>query len=217
MGTRSAVALVVLAVLASAAPSTARAASLSADRSCYSGKESMVLSGSGFTPDGDVVLRASGELLGTTVADSDGGISVRVVAPRVFGVERLRFVARDRADTSLTATTRVRIAATDVLLTPALSAPRRPSRIRAWGFIDVAAVYAHVRRGTRGRVRNIRLGVPRGPCGVLDVTRRLLRREARPGLYTVQFDALRRYVPGIEPSVAYLMALGRVSTKSSGY
>lgn len=218
MRLRNAVALAVsaaaLSAAAAAAPAAAQTAPAAADPAlrtsfaCYGSGESVMLSGSGFTPQGRVALSAGGQQLTTLDADTDGGFSIRVQAPGgLFGTMRLRFTAADRARPALSAGATVRIADTDVVVTPEVGGPSRLRRIRAWGFFDVGAVYAHLKRNGARRARNIRLGRPRGACGVLDVRRRLLARGARAGVYTLQFDALRRYVPGIHPSVSYLMAV----------
>jgi uncharacterized membrane protein len=210
---RSAAALALsVAVAAGAAPpsAAAHAAALDTDYPCYADGENVLLAGSGFTPGGSVALSVGGQQLTTVGADPEGGFTVRVEAPiALLGVTRLRFTATDRARLSTRASTVVRIAATDVLVTPAGGSPSLPRRIRAWGFIESGAVYAHVKRRGHRRARNIRLGAPRGACGVLDVERRLFRRLARPGVYTLQFDAFRRYIPNLAPSVRYFVAVLR--------
>jgi hypothetical protein len=215
VGTRSAAALALSIAAIAAAPcgpaaaqSPASEPALSASYPCYGGGESVLLSGSGFTPAGRVTLSASGQQLTTLGTDPDGAFTVRIEAPEVFGVARLRFSATDRGRPTLSAATTVRIAATDVLVTPAGGPPNTLRRIRAWGFMDVRAVYAHVKRPGR-RARNIRLGAPRGPCGVLDVKRRLFRSAPRAGVYELQFDSARRYIRDLEPSVGYLLAVFR--------
>jgi hypothetical protein len=173
----------------------------------------MMLSGSGFTPQGLVALSASGQQLTTIYADPDGGFSIRVETPSgLFGMVRLRFTAADASQLSLRASTTVWITDTDVVVTPTGGAPARLRRIRAWGFFGADAVYAHVKRHGAPRARNIRLGEPRGACGTLDVQRRLFHRSVRPGSYTLQFDALRRYYPNLVSSVSYYVGVFGPST-----
>ncbi len=200
------------AVAACAAPPSAAAqtAALDTDYPCYSEGESVLLAGSGFTPGGRVALSVGGQQLTTVTADPDGGFTVRLEAPiALLGVTRLRFTATDRTRLGKRASAVVRIAIPDVLVTPSGGSPNRMRRIRAWGFIESDAVYAHVKRRGHRRARNIRLGAPRGACGVLDVKRRLFRRVARPGVYTLQFDSVRRYIPSVAPSVRYFVAVLR--------
>ncbi len=212
MRPRNAAALAVSAVLA-AVPSTASAAesppaALDTSYPCYSSGESVLLSGSGFTPQGDVTLSASGQQLTTIDADLDGGFTVRVQAPdALFGTVHLRFTATDRATPTLTDHATVRIADTDVVVTPEVGGPSDLRRIRGWGFFGAEAVYAHVKRHGAPRARNIRLGSPRGACGTLNIQRRLFRNEPRPGAYTLQFDTLRRYYPNLDSSVSYSLGV----------
>lgn len=221
MKPRSAAALAVSAALAAlpAAASGAPPASLDTSYPCYAGGESVMLSGSGFTPQGAVSLSVSGQQLTTLEADLDGDFAVRVRTPRpFFGTTRMRFSATDRAQPALTAATTVRIADTDVVVTPAIGGPLQIRRIRAWGYFGVDAVYAHVKRRGAPRARNVRLGRPRGACGVLDVRRRLFKRVPRPGAYTLQFDALRRYYPNVESSVSYsVRVLDPALARASGF
>lgn len=226
MRPRSAAALAVSAALA-AVPSTASAAesppaTLDTSYPCYASGESVLLSGSGFTPQGRVTLSASGQQLTTVEADPDGSFTVRVQTPGAFfGTTRLRFTATDRTQPGLSDGATVRIADTDVVVTPEIGSPRQLRRIRAWGFFGSDAVYAHVKRRGAARARNVRLGAPRGACGVLDTRRRLFPHSPRPGAYTLQFDSLRRYYPNLASSVSYYVGvfspvLARASDWTSG-
>lgn len=215
MRLRRAVALAVSAVLATAIGSASAAAEpvLETSYPCYGSGESLMLNGSGFTPQGPVTLSVLGQQLATVTADLDGAFSARIEAPgTLFGMLYLRFTAIDRTERSLRAGTTVRIADTDVLVTPAGGGPARLRRIQAWGFFGASAVYAHIKRHGARRARNIRLAVPRGACGTLDVRRRLFRHGVRPGAYTLQFDSLRRYHAGLQPSVRYSVGVFGPST-----
>jgi hypothetical protein len=216
---RSAVALAVLATLATTASSASGAPTLDASYPCYGNGESLLLSGSGFTPQQSVALSVSGQQLATVGTDPDGGFTARVAAPgALFGTILLRFSAADRAQPGVRAGTTVRIATTDVVVTPAIGSPSRLRRIRAWGFFEAHAVYAHVKRHGARRARNIRLGAPRGACGRLDVQRRLFPSGVRPGAYTLQFDTLRRYYPNLDAGVSYTVAVfGPASSRASAW
>ena len=222
MRLRSAVALAISAVVLAATASSASAASaptLTASYPCYGSGESLLLSGSGFTPQEAVALSVSGQQLATIGTDPDGGFTARVQAPdALFGTILLRFSAADRTQPGLRARTTVRIATTDVVVTPAVASPSRLRRIRAWGFFDARAVYAHVKRRGARRARNIRLGAPNGACGRLDVQRRLFPHGVRPGAYTLQFDTLRRYYPRLDSGIDYVVAIfGPASSRASAW
>ncbi len=217
MRLRSAVAPAVLAALAVTAGSASAAPTLDASYPCYGSGESLLLSGSGFTPQETVTLSVSGQQLATIGTDPDGGFTARVQAPdALFGTLLLRFSAADRSQPGVRAGTTVRIAATDVVITPAVASPSRLRRIQGWGFFDARAVYAHVKRHGAKRARNIRLGSPNGACGRLDVERRLFPRGVRPGSYTLQFDTLRRYYPRLASGIRYVVAVfGQGSSRAS--
>lgn len=222
MRLRSAVALVVLATLgaaASGASAQTPTPRLSASYPCYGSDESLLLSGSGFTPQGPVALSVAGQQLATVGTDPDGGFTARMEAPgSLFGTTLLRFSAVDNTNRSLRAAATVRIVATDVVVTPTIGGPARVRRIRAWGFFDARAVYAHIKRRGAKRARNIRLGAPSGACGRLDVERRLFSAGVRPGAYTLQFDTLRRYYPNLESGVSYVVAIfGPASSRASAW
>lgn len=206
----SAVVLAVSAVLA--APATVSGqpppASLDTSYPCYSSGESVMLSGEGFTPQGAVSLSVSGQQLTTLEADLDGAFSIRVQTPDpFFGMTRMRFTAADRAQPALRDHATVRIADSDVVVTPEIGSPSQLRRIRAWGFFGADAVYAHIKRHGAKHARNIHIGEPRGPCGRLDVRRRLFPHPPRAGAYTLQFDALRRYYPNLDSSVSYSLGV----------
>jgi hypothetical protein len=204
---RSAVALAILATLgtgAGSASAEALAPQLSAGYPCYGSGESLLLSGSGFTPREVVALSVSGQQLGTVGTDPDGGFTARVQAPTgLVGTILLPFSATDQAQPDVRADTTVRIVTTDVIVTPAVGSPSRLRRIRAWGFFDARPIYAHVKRRGARHARNIRLGTPSGACGRLDTRRRLFPNDVRPGTYTLQFDTLRHYYPNLASSVTY--------------
>jgi len=219
---RSAVALAVLVILgaaASGASAQGLAPQLNASYPCYGSGESLLLTGSGFTPQELVALTVSGQQLGTVDTDSDGGFSARVEAPTgLFGTILLRFSAIDRAQPEVRVGTDVRITSTDVIVTPAVGSPSRLRRIRAWGFFEERAIYAHVKRRGARHARNIRLGVPSGACGRLDTRRRLFPSGVRPGTYTLQFDTLRHYYPNLASGISYVVAVvGPASSRASGW
>lgn len=190
-----------------AAPASADAAILAPDRACYGPGESILLEGTGFTPNADVTLRSEGFRLATLGSDPDGAFTVRVEVPTFLGDADLRFSARDGVDRLLTGQTAVRTTSVGVEVFPAGGLPWRPRRIVARGFMDVPAVYAHIRRRGSRHARNVFLGRPRGACGTLSVRKRLFGRGIRPGAYRLQFDANPRYLAGIEPSVTYSVAV----------
>jgi len=169
----------------------------------------MVLSGSDFSPGSRVELTLADSPVGAVTTDQSGGFAVRATAPPVARPRRVGLTARERGRGGGTANAIARVTPIDVRVTPAVAPPTSRRRIFAAGFMGSGALYAHVRRRGSTAARNIRLGLPRGPCGTLTAKRRLLPHGARAGLYDLQFDALRRYIPGVEASVGYFVAVFR--------
>jgi hypothetical protein len=185
---------VVAAALSS--PAGAQAAALTADKPCYGGGDTLVLTGRGFTANGTAALgvNTSGfnRFLGDRRANAAGVLQYTSTVPFVTLTPRRTdtFTAVDRANPANRAQVPVMLSRIRVGIAPRSGRPGRRQRIRATGFTTGRRLYAHVRRGGRGR--NIRVGRLRGACKSLNVRRRLFRR-ARPGTYRVQFDVARRY------------------------
>jgi hypothetical protein len=186
--TRSAALSVVLVALA-VAPGTAlgQNVTLSPDKPCYGARQMISLTGNGFTPDGDVALSVEGQQVGVGVADYDGVFTATMRAPAIpLSLLTLRFTATDQSYLPNRASAAVRLVSLDVAVSPRTGDPTRVRRIRAHGFFGGEALYAHVRRG--GRTRSVLLGALSGPCGSLDVRRRLFPPGVGTGKYTLRFD-----------------------------
>jgi hypothetical protein len=191
---------------------------LESDRPCYGAHQVISLTGYGFTPDGDVALSVDGQQLGIGSADYDGVFSASLRAPVLpFAAMLLRLTATDQTYLLNRASAAVRLTSLDVDVTPTTGAPSRPRRIRARGFFDGSALYAHIRRG--GRTRNVRIGRLHGPCHRLDVTRRLFKPGVRAGDYRLHFDTYRRFYGAADVRVTYAVTIakaGRATSASAG-
>jgi len=201
------------AVLAQARPT------LSFDQPCYSPGDTMMFSGSGYTPNGEVNLFfTANNRFGTygTRSDAAGNISGGISTPDPDG-----FVDDDeyRATVNVTANDRTRIesgappdqqfAAAQFTLSRwevAVAKRGRGLRLTAVGFTHAKgeSLYVHYRRGGR-TVKSVRLGRLRGDCG--DLTKslpRALPRDAKPGRYRLVFNNAARNAsrkPSITESV----------------
>jgi hypothetical protein len=186
--TRSAaLSFVLLALAATPATASAQNVTLSPDRACYGARQVISLTGTGFTPDGDVALSVEGQQVGVGIADYDGVFSATMRAPSIpLSMLTLRFTATDQTYLLNRATAAVRLASLGVAVTPRTGDPSRTRRIRARGFFGGDALYAHVRRGDR--TRDVRLGALHGACRSLDVSRRLFPPGVDTGKYTLRFD-----------------------------
>lgn len=195
-------------------PGLAEAATLTADRGCYAPGDPVGLTGSGYTPNGPVAITVEGRQLGTAQADPAGAIAVDLSAPDIDGTQRTDdFVATDQTDLSLTATAGVKLTSLNVTAKPKNGKPGRKQRIKARGFIGGKALWAHIQRGRKKR--NVKVGELKGPCGTLNVKKRLFSPSAQFGLYRVQFDAKRRYSQQTVPQVYFFVTVFQVFKPAS--
>jgi hypothetical protein len=204
------------------APAAMAAPTLSTDQQCYAvGRDVSTLTGSGFTPNGQVTFALSrpGGDPGTFTmsANATGSFVVRLRVPSFewFGLGAweamaLPVVATDTAlatanpalgPTGFTATATATYTDWGVKA-PAFATgkghPRRMMSVTAMGWrSEGKTLYAHYTRGGK-LIRTIRLGALTGPCG--NLTRHLREFPFRPvpaGTWRVQFDTSIEYrVPG---------------------
>ena len=203
MRNSTAVALAIAAVLLTLPSAAAAEATLGVDPSarCYREQSTVLLAGTGFTPNGAVEFTRDGTPLGDPNdpirADAGGQlVNLQLVLPGlVSGQRRLTYVATDQTDSALRANVSLLVTATDVTLKPARGAPNRLLTIMARGFFPGGTLYAHVvRTGKRpGRARNMRIGSIRGSCKTVRARKRLFFQDTSPGHYRIQFDTFRRY------------------------
>jgi hypothetical protein len=195
-----------LVALALAAPATASAATLSANKPCYGPGEKIVLSGGGYTPNGEVAISASGRQLGVTTANGVGEITASTGAPVIKGKHRVDlYTAVDQIDLSIGARFPVHVSSLNVKVTPKNGNPAKAKRIVARGFTTGKVLWAHVRRGKAKR--NVKIGKLKSACGILDVKRKLFPADAKDGLYNVSFDTKRTYSAKKRPQVSFLVTV----------
>jgi hypothetical protein len=193
-----------IAIAMLAVPSAAAAeATLGVDpsASCYRERQTVFLTGAGFTPNGTVEFSRDGTPLvdpdGPIVADAAGQVSPRLILPGLVSDQReLTYIATDKTNNALRTQVSLLVTATDVTLTPSRGAPNRLLTIRARGFFGGRTLYAHVVRTGKhpGRARNMRIAAIQGSCKKATARKRLFFHDTAPGHYRVQFDTFRRYV-----------------------
>ena len=205
MSRRIAVLPVIAATFAAATP--AQAATLVGDQACYRETEAVKFVGTGFTPNGTVNFSRDNQAFGTLTANAAGTIRGDGFAPRISPARERRFTleARDAANPALVAAINPLASVFDVTVTPEDGKPNRKRRITARGFTEGKTLYVHIRRGGKGK--NIKLGRLKRPCGTKKLRKRLFRRSAKTGVYTVQFDARRRYSSKAFPKATYRVTL----------
>jgi hypothetical protein len=186
-GTVAAVAVVLLG----AASAQAATLSVAGGKACYRAGDSLILSGTGYTPGAPVNVTLEGRELGTLTADAAGNVSSPLQIGSLSGVSRRTLVASDAANPAITATAGFLGSSLLVKVKPQNGAAGRKLRINATGFTTGKRLYAHVRR--KGYLRNVFIGKLKGPCRTLKARRRVLSGGTPHGAYTVQFDTKRRY------------------------
>jgi hypothetical protein len=226
-------ALPVIALLAlSAVPAASAAPTLTADRACYSmdRDQALTLTGTGFTPFGDVAVLITGRHAGVTVgaiADASGNLKVNADVPYLdeLGFEdtlreqvtasavdltRIQAVPPDGANGSASVSFTITDWGVDVApwdhTPPAPGHPRRMTtfNLLGWTWVHGRPIYAHYVKGGK-LVHTVRLAVPQGPCGDGRVDQpEFPFRPVHPGIYSIQFDATAAYHrPGYEYSHYY--------------
>jgi hypothetical protein len=188
--------LLLLTGLLLAVPSSALAATLDAQRSCYPVGGQATLNGSGYAPESQIRFTVNGEPLRETVSsDEAGDIRVTYTPPRVRTERRLVIRATDSEDTSAQTTIYV-TRELRVTADPDSSSNVRTWRavFRLWGF-GLGRAYIHYVNPKGRHKKTVRLGRLIGPCGRLKSTRRRVMPFDDPqfGYWKLQFDTRRRY------------------------
>jgi hypothetical protein len=159
-------------------------------------RESMAVAAAGFTPNAVVELAIDGTpVRGTSPvqADPSGEFRGDVQVPyRRRGERAFTVTLTEVGNAANTVSARSRVTALMVDVTPQQAEPTRRVRFRGRGFTRRGPVFAHYVH--RGRVmRTVRMGRPRGRCGTFTARRRQIPVQPRRGIWTVQFDQLRRF------------------------
>jgi hypothetical protein len=207
------------ALAAFALPAAASAATLRVDppRPCYGSGETVHLLGTGFTPNLQSGIRVTkdGQFIGPLSTDPTGSLNGLLTLGQRDGKRTSTYTATDTSNPGLTASDQITVSEVDVRLRPSSGAPGRLVTIGAVGFTTGGpTLWAHVVR--RGRVlRHIKIGRLQRACHKLEKKRRLLRQNAALGVYTVQFDAHRKYVRRRAQSVRFTITVVRRTRPAS--
>jgi len=185
------------------APANAAGAEIAADQQCYAEAGTIRISGSGYTPSSTASVTLGGTTAGVDT-DETGAFSTTLTAPattlRHPGAQQVTLTGTDDA-TGTAATLALNIAKVGVDGVPSRSKPHKRITWNIAGFPGVKAMYGHWR--IRGKTRgHHRMGIPKGPCGVLHVKARLIEAPILFGMWTVQFDFNRYYDKAAAPAVA---------------
>lgn len=194
------------------APAGASAAELAVNQDCYAENVGEVkVTGTGFTP-GSATAIVLGSANTTVPADADGNISAALTPPmttlRHPGAQQLTLTATDAV--GVAAGTPVNIVKPGADGVPSTSRPHQRIMWNIAGFPSSSkAVYGHWR--IHGKTRaNRRMGVPKGPCGVLHVrARQIEAKRVRFGIWLVQFDLDRVFARHTVPRATVKIKVAR--------
>jgi hypothetical protein len=216
------------ACAALALPAAALGATVATDRACYvdpiddaPATDQVLVSGTGFTPGGNVNVLLDGKIIDVRPAGADGTVSGRYPVPEP---PRGGPTAYDRAyqltlqQEGVLAQTTFRAVNVFGDFTVGSGEPRRMrTRFSAFGFsarrpatAPQPIIYVHY-VDPRGKVRRtLSLGRAQGPCGTIRRTalKRLFPFNPRNGDWTFQFDTQKKYVRGTASSSFLFYALG---------
>lgn len=197
-----------LAAVLLLAASPANAAVLNANKQCYreaDDKDPVIFGGGPFTPGGTVNVSRDGIPIGTLRADVAGTISGILTRPPTIDPTKQRpftLLATDAMNPALTGSLTRLVTQLDVTVRPTGGRPAVRRRISARGFTGGGStLYAHVVRGRK--LRNVRIGALRAPCGTLRARKRVFRKGTKNGTYMVQFDASRKYATTSFPRLTF--------------
>lgn len=170
-----------------------------------SGLKTLKIVGSGFTPGKVVEIQSATSskptptLADSAIADAAGNVLIER-GPLSFDP----FDASEQSytltatDTGNPANATAPVSFTQVRFgfnaNPARARPSSKVTYTARGFLPGKPVYAHFR--FRGKTkRNVRIGVPSSPCGIVSKRMRLLPTKTHFGTWTVYIDHVRTYSP----------------------
>jgi len=192
----------VLSLMLAATPTTASAATLTTDTSCYQETGEVVLSGAGYTPLTTVSVARDSKPLGTADTDANGAFQRKFETPELPRSRRERLYELSATDALNVAYTRYRATKVFADFAPAAGNPKTLKvrfSINGFGLVSRRpSVFLHY-VNPRGRSRRtVRLGLATGICGLISKTRerRLFPFDPERGNWILQFDTNRRYVRG---------------------
>lgn len=192
-----------LTLAAVAAPTAADAAGIKIPDRCFREQTKIPVEGSGFTPNAAVDVGFANLRPVTRTTDGSGRFSAKVPVPDLGNAPvpgRARLFAVERGNTSNAASERVQ-------MTPIAVGTRETSIVRVgekiWvrfaGFPNGRVMWGHYLFGSKLRGKQ-RFGQTDGPCGTLRAHVALLPSFIdRTGIWTIQFDARKRYSRKTEP------------------
>ena len=204
-------AVLVTAAGALAGPAAAAGPTLTVSQAkpCYGTGDQVSFRGSGFTPGAVLIFTRDGERINAKPpiradpVDTPEPGALRAMI-RVFnrsGQERRTYAATERANRANTASTQIMVSELDVDMSPTVGPPGALRRITAVGFTTGSTLWAHI--VFKGKVRNVKIGALKGPCGELTERRRLFAASPPFGVRRIYFDTSPSYEPRVAQRVPW--------------
>lgn len=219
---RLAVALCLLGLLS--VPAASDAATLGLDQRCYVTGEQAALSGSGFAGGAPISITRGGTEVPGIMADNSGAFRRGVSVPELPDDQlegQTEIVATDGSTAARAFLNIARVTATYAPAVGDLRTLKVRHTVSGFGLAESrASIYLHyvspaveasapkvapksqpVPAKNPAGVRTVRLGLLRGPCGVLRTSpRKLFPFRATPGTWRLQYDTNPRFVRGYSSS-----------------
>jgi hypothetical protein len=191
------------------AAGTAQAATLTItpDKPCYMGGEKADVKGTGFTPNGAVHATFAG-ILKTFPVDATGAFGAQLSFPGAKGVKALTMKATDATDPAITASLHLKTATLHVDVSPKHATAGKKLRVKGFGLVGGKKVYMHV-RGPHHYRTDAKVARTKGACGTFETRRRLVPAGVRSGLYTVWFDAKKKFSRKTRPRAGVTLTVFR--------
>jgi hypothetical protein len=181
--------------------------SISPVQGCYLSGQQAVVTGSGYTPNGQVNAAFAGATT-SVYADASGNIALDLIFPGVKGVKGYEVAATDVTNTALTASIPLLATRLHVDVNPAHAAAGKKLRIKGYGMLGGPKVYMHI-RGPHHYKSDTRIAKSKAPCGTFKVHRKMVPASAVPGAYKVRFDHKKKYSKNTSPQTGGTLTITR--------
>jgi hypothetical protein len=201
--------------LAMAATAQAATVAIAPVKACYLTGESDTLSGTGFTPNGNVAIAVDGTTVFSLTADASGAIGTTLQFGTMKAVSSHTLTATDAANPALTATVTFTGTTHQVATRHSRGKPGKKVKLRGYGFLFGPKAYMHV--NGHGIHTNTFLARPKAPCGTFSVKKKLVRKGAPIGKYRVQFDAKKKFSKKTRPRLVYPLTVFPVASGASAF
>jgi hypothetical protein len=191
--------------VASAAPASAASLVVPAcvvDYGAATPLESLLLRGTGFTPNGGVninyasIANPTPQLLGGTVPDAAGNFASKTFPvpfkTQTTNQETFYLAAADVVNPALTATAQFQQVRFGASANPSSGHAKRKVHYTARGFTPGVNVYMHFRYHGKTK-KNVKLGKAKAPCGVATRKLQLLPTKVHYGTWKVYIDQVKTY------------------------